>query len=479
MEAKRTHLTHRKIDLIIEKILYVMEKNNIPGLSVYTLSGNKRFIKNYGVQNVDNGIPISNDSIWTYQSISKNISATTTAWLVNNNKTTFDQKVNPVLHLELANDYVTKNVTVRNGLSHTTGLPTQSGEDALLYNYQLEFIYKLAKFFPLTGFNKTFTYANLGFTLGFNTASKDSGYDKMETPIREFIKLIGMKDASVTEVPIINDEVFVYPHLPVDGKQTVKKPITSDPFIPSSCVRGTIEDLGKFISFHVKKGKGIIGEDILDQIYIPEVPIIKKVDRIVNGDAYGMGTSIYNYDIDGKIHILYGHAGGYSEGYTHQMLYDIKNDIGIAILTNTFDASAAALAGYIYVLLMSNAEFAEETYEKIYLEQSGVLTAFECNECVGNTLYNTTSFKKRDLIGKYFTTQGGYTKIYKSNDDYIIKVGKLEESLIRFGKKNIHFKLSTNIQDTIAVINPTVTLEGKIIGLELIYSCQVETYSKI
>lgn len=82
------------------------------------------------------------------------------------------------------------------------------------------------------------------------------------------------------------------------------------------------------IKLHLKPPKWI---PFIDVIY---EPVIKSGS--VNGDYYGIGTCISNV-LD---NIVFFHPGLLTTGVATMIFYDIKNQIGIGILSNSFNTAA-------------------------------------------------------------------------------------------------------------------------------------------
>lgn len=453
------------MNLIQEKIKKVFETNTTPGLSVYIFYKDKEEYENYGMQNIEKGIKLTNESIWSTRSISKNISATTVAWLVDNGKTCFNTKISNVMNsIEFSNKYVTKQATVKNAFSHTTGLPTEAGTLASAYNYDREFIYKTLKYYPLSGFNKFFHYSNLGFTLGFDAARQQSGYLSISQPILEFTHKIGMKDVTIDED--IPPNKLVVPYLKEDNNFIPQVIRTNTPFEPAEDVFCSIKDLATFVKFHINKGEGIINENVLNQIYQP----IVKSDNIANGIEYGMGTSINHFGDS----TVYGHSGVYGQGYIHQMLYDINNRIGVVVLTNALSPVAIPLAYYIYLTLLGDNELAEKIYNEYYAIIASLIDSL--NNCPNdNALYNTSNLCK--LEGLYFNQSDGYVRILVNDNDYYIKVGNTQWSKITVAPTKIHFILHGTSFTPTMIINPIH--HCGIIGLQLRFDCNNIVYIKV
>lgn len=462
---------------------------DVPGMSVYVFSKRDeiRLFQSYGYEDLETKKPITRASKWCVQSISKNIAATTAAWLVGKGKTTYDANIHDQLPcVSFCNEYFNGINDARTGLSHTTGLQGSSGASAAILWLPLGRIYKTVKYQALMTTPGTFQYSNLGITLGFNAMSSQAGYQCPNIPINEFTSLLGMK-------------CFVYPpNERIDLNGAVVTPYFKDgcsyvkdlvprmrQYTAADGVVGTIDDMAKFVDFHLDKTQTLIPRETLDEIYKPIVPTA----GVFNQGTYGMGTSISYFLIGGKKFTVYGHAGGYSDGYAHQMLYDIENDIGIVILTNTFSETATASSYYIYLLLVASQSYATDTYASILSNIRGEVSSFETTVPFA---YPTVPLSK--LVGKYFCQNTGYAKIYISDDDdncscncgedgygkYMLKIGKAEPGIISLptnGRPYIYASVDTSDGIENMQIYPIIDC-GNLIGI-YIYVIGLETYIRV
>ena len=299
-----------------------------PGMSVWITARGKESTHNFGIQSIETGVPIDDHSMWNLRGVSTNISATVIAWLASHGVTNFDTKINSILDVPFANQSVSDSVTIRHALSQTTGLPGGSGNVAAMVGYRRPFIYKTIRAYALIGFNELYQHAQLGTTLGFETAVRQAGYRGLIPPLMEFAAMAGMKHISIGKV--IPDRLLVYPNVIVNERFVQGEPVFVSPFVPANDIYGTIGDVAAFVRLHLKRGAGIVRSKALKQLYQPVV----KPDLIIDGDEYGMGTMITYFNVKGRKLTVLGHGGSYSEGYMHKVLYDVDNGIGVAVLTN-------------------------------------------------------------------------------------------------------------------------------------------------
>lgn len=473
-------------NLLIQRKIKDVSRH-VSGISYYYTDGKIENMGCLGYENIEKGIKLSPKSVWSLQSITKNISASVVAWLVDKSLTTYDTTINPTLRLEFASPNVTRNVTIKNCLSHTTGLPGDAGLEASEYYYGLSTIYRSVRKYELLNFCDAskpcrklckMRYSNLGITIGLNAAVANAGlgdsYTDMIKIQKRFATRIGMTDVLIGTKEIIKNNHLVQPYISINGKYVAKKLDVVHQFAGADGIFTTIKSLSMFLKFHLNRGlfagESVVRREILDELYVP----VSVSDANVNGDFYGMGTAIYSFDHNGEKLFLFGHGGAYSNGFLHQIVYNATTGIAVAILTNTFDAYATALAFYVYFVLYSDEKYAEEQYQKILRSGTDDLSFFTCDKTITDYVYNTR-FNRADLPGKYYNQTDGLIVI---DDDYNIRVGKTSPSPLNFEKDSTWFDLETTFLLDVAVIN-VISLRGKLIGIQLLYACFTSTYIKI
>ena len=98
-----------------------MQKDRLPAVSVAIVQGGKElFAKAYGLASIELQVPAAPDTVFAIASVTKVFTATVVAQLVEQKKLSFDQTVGDVL-ADLPEPW--RKVTVRQLLSHTSGLP--------------------------------------------------------------------------------------------------------------------------------------------------------------------------------------------------------------------------------------------------------------------------------------------------------------------------------------------------------------------
>ncbi|ROV87739.1 hypothetical protein VMCG_10582 [Cytospora schulzeri] len=120
----------RKTDELIAKILREL---HVPGVALAVVDGEKTWSKGYGVADVDTQAVITPKTLFSCASATKPFTAAAAAVLVDDGKyddNTWDSHMCGLIANDfvLANEYSTKHVTLKDCLSHRTGIATHHAE---------------------------------------------------------------------------------------------------------------------------------------------------------------------------------------------------------------------------------------------------------------------------------------------------------------------------------------------------------------
>src|SRR5215813_1728907 len=102
-----------------------MQSWNCPGVAVAIVQGDEVLHHGaFGLRDVENSLPMTEDTRFAMASVTKSFTAMSIALLVDDGKLEWDKPVCEYIPEFLLNDeYVTRHVTVRDMLSHRSGLP--------------------------------------------------------------------------------------------------------------------------------------------------------------------------------------------------------------------------------------------------------------------------------------------------------------------------------------------------------------------
>lgn len=152
-----------KVDEFIKR---EMQKQRIPGVSLAIVKNGKLiYAKGYGLANVELQVPVKPETVFQSGSVGKQFTATAVMMLVEAGKINLDDKINKYF---TDAPEIWKNITVRNLLTHTSGLGDYPDDFDFRHDYSEDDLYKIIKAVPLDFQpGAKWQYSNLGYvTLG-------------------------------------------------------------------------------------------------------------------------------------------------------------------------------------------------------------------------------------------------------------------------------------------------------------------------
>jgi dipeptidyl aminopeptidase/acylaminoacyl peptidase/CubicO group peptidase (beta-lactamase class C family) len=341
------------------RLAALAEKHHVPGATLGILRvqpGHQDDLVEaaHGVLNVDTGVETTVDSVFQIGSISKVWTTTVVMQLVDEGKLDLDAPIAEVLpDLTLADPDVTKNVTMRHLLTHTSGIDgdvftdTGRGDDCL--ERYVALLAEVAQNHPL---GATWSYCNSGFSLAGHVIEKITG-KTWDAAIRERI----LTPLGLTHTGTLPEEALLFRAAVghVGDKQPAKAPVWTlqRSAGPAGLINSTAREVLGFARLHLTGGLAPDGTRLLSedsttamQSFQADLP-----DKYVLGDSWGLGW--FRLGWDGRR--LIGHDG---------------NTIGQAAFLRVFPEEGLA------VTLLTNGgksrDFYQELYSEIFAELAGI-----------------------------------------------------------------------------------------------------------
>ena len=340
-------ISSSEIDDIVQE---VMEVFSVPGMAVGVIKdGETIHSKGYGVRSVNNGGSVDEHTYFGIASNSKGFTATALALLVDDELITWDDPVRKYLpNFQLWDPYISENFTIRDLLSHATGLPLGSGD--LMWwpdgNYSpQEVIDNMRHLKPNRGFRTTYEYNNMPFIVAGVIIPAITG-KSYEDFLQERIFAPLDMDRCTANTPIMaNDQNIAQPHAVLDGDlKQINRYLILDQVVGSIAAAGiecSVDDLLIWADMHLNNGKGLMSAETHATLWQVNTPINVSEDQIKNGTkyrGYGLGYSLS--DLHG--HRVVSHGGALIGMYSH--LYMMPElDVAVAIVTNQQSGASHSL----------------------------------------------------------------------------------------------------------------------------------------
>jgi CubicO group peptidase (beta-lactamase class C family) len=149
---------------------------NIPGLAVAVVHGDTTIAKGYGVREMGKPERVDENTVFDAASLTKSFTATLAAMLVDEGKMKWDDPIRRYLpDLALPDSYLDENATLRDFLSHRTGLESANMMWLMTAIPRAEVLRRMRCLKPAAPFRTGMVYSNVGFTVAGEAIAAAAG----------------------------------------------------------------------------------------------------------------------------------------------------------------------------------------------------------------------------------------------------------------------------------------------------------------
>ena len=224
-----------------------MKEWEVPGVAIAIVKGDQVVLaKGYGVRKIGEPAAVDERTLFAIGSSSKAFTAASIAMLVDDGKVKWDDPVTKYLPgFEMYDPYVTRELTVRDLLSHRSGL--QRG-DFLWYGTELERdeILRRTRFLkPSWSLRSTFGYQNLMFLAAGQLVSRVGGKSWDEFIQQRLFTPLAMSSSSTSINAFKNVDNVAAPHAKVEEKVQVIPWRNIDNIAPAGSINSNVVDMAQ------------------------------------------------------------------------------------------------------------------------------------------------------------------------------------------------------------------------------------------
>ncbi len=325
----------------------------VPGLAVAVVKNDSViFAKGYGVRALGAPEPVTPHSLFAVGSTSKAFTVAVLQQLEQEGKLKLDDPATQYLpSLQLYDPYVTRELTVRDLVTHRSGLPTAN---AVWYGtpYSREEILRRLRYRkPSASFRSTWQYQNEMFLAAGQVIAAVDGRSWDDAVKARLFTPLGMRASgtSVRELATMPD--VAQPHLERDG--TVRRiPYRNiDNIAPAGSINSSVHDMAQWIRFQLAKGKWdgrqLLNEAAFDDarrpyMAMPSSPFSELTAPGAQLVSYGMAWMLYGWN--GRT--IVEHSGGI-DGMTAEVALVPEERLGLVILANLSTVAPQVLQSYL------------------------------------------------------------------------------------------------------------------------------------
>ena len=311
----------------------------VPGMAIAVVQNDAVvFSKGYGVRDVDTGEPVDADTVFQLASLSKPVSSSVVAAVVGAGEASWDSIVADRLpDFVLMDDYVTRNVTVRDCFAHRTGVPGLVGADLETLGFTRDEIMHRLRYVPVTGkFRQTYSYSNIMMTAGALAAVAPLGEAWDDVADDRVFGPLGMTSTSTRYQDFLDRENRAALHVRIDGRWASDFTFNPDAEVAGGGVTSSANELAQWMRVQlaggVYDGNQVIESSALAETHVPQIYRGQSpVSGLPSFYALGWGSDV---NADGRV--IWRHNGAFSTGARTDLLLIPDANLGIVALTNAF-----------------------------------------------------------------------------------------------------------------------------------------------
>lgn len=320
---------------IEEKLEKRRQELGIPGLSLAIVKDNQIiYLKGFGYKDYEKKVPVTPDTQFAIGSASKAFTALSVLMSQDDGKLSIDDNPKKYLPYFKINDAETdKNITVRDLLSHSSGL-NRTDLGWITGKLTREEIIRVAgEAKPTAKLREKFQYQNVMFA-----AAGEIVAQVQKTPWEKFVadrifKPLGMNNSniSISEMKRAKDYSFGYDYN-FDTKETRRLPMRDlTQIAPAGSINSSARDMSQWVKFMLDggsvNGKRLVSEGAFAELTKPQMKISGKMN-------YGFGWFLQDWN---GLKVV--QHGGNIDGFNSLVAMIPEKNLGFVLLTNVSGSS--------------------------------------------------------------------------------------------------------------------------------------------
>ena len=337
-------ISSAEIDKLVERTL---KEFDVPGISVGIVKDGKLIhAKGYGVKTIHTNEKVDENTLFCIASNSKAFTAAAIGMLVDEGKLKWDDKVTQYIpEFRMYNSYVTEEFTIRDLLSHRSGLGLGAGD--LMWwpdsnNFSIKDVIGNMQYLkPVSAFRTKYDYDNLLYIMAGEVVERVSGKSWEEFVETRIMEPLNMTKSAGSYDRLKDKSNFASAHAPVEGKL---QQVPHYKFTYGNALGGiysNITDMSKWVQLQLDSGKyngkQLFSDKVHAEMWTPQtiIPVRNRGSYITNFNSYGLGWFVS--DVKGYKQVS--HTGG-MPGMVTQVTLIPDLDLGIIVLTNQQSGAA-------------------------------------------------------------------------------------------------------------------------------------------
>jgi len=411
----------QRIVEIEDQLNEILIATKAAGYAVAVVEGNKTiYAKGFGYRDYENKIPVDENTLFAIGSSTKAFTSAILGQLENDGELSLNDKPSKyITDLNFYNDDMDNSITIKDLMSHRTGLPRHDwswylfptkSKDSLMQRIQHQE--------PFTGIREKWHYNNFMFLLQGIVAERVTG-KSWEDNIRDrFFKPLKMtrSNVSIDELLKSSNAAIGY-GLKKDSIITKSSYYRISGMSPAGSINSSVNEMTNWLKMWIEKGK-FEEKEVLPEAYINDaitpqmvmgggVPDEEFPD--MHFSTYGYGWMMSSY----RGHYRVNH-GGNIDGFSANVAFYPSDSLGIVVLANQNGSAIPGLVRNTIADLLLNTE--KTDWVERFKERNKKNEEEENIKEEEETTLIKSSHSVFDFAGDYFHPGYGKFNITVDND---------------------------------------------------------------
>lgn len=313
------------------------EEWNVPGVAVAVVKDDAVvYARGFGVLEAGRPERIDEHTVFAIGSSSKAFTATAVAMLVESGEVRWDAPVTTYLEgFQLHDPWVTREITVRDLLTHRSGL---ARGEFMWYasGFDREEVLRRVRFQePATSFRSRFGYQNVMYLAAGQVIPAVTGTSWDGFVEERILDPLGMDRSSVSVTGLEGLPNVASPHTLADGEPLAIPYRNIDNVGPAGSINASVRDVAQWVRLNLAEGM-YEGTELLSPTTIAELHSPQTIGSAggtsgppAHFRSYGMGWMLQDYHGRKLVH-----HGGNIDGMTAMVAMIPEEELGLVVLAN-------------------------------------------------------------------------------------------------------------------------------------------------
>jgi len=300
----QTHHYQKKFSIVDRYIDSLLKEWNVPGMAIGIVHKDQLvYAKGYGFRDLEKKLPVEPTTFFPIASNTKLFTGTLAAMLATEGRLSLDKPARSYMpSLQFYNDDLNASVTLRDMLSHRTGLPRYDGIWVGDTSKRKDAVAKVVYMKPQIGFREGYIYNNMMFAASGAVMEAVTGKSWEELTREKILQPLGMNSTVFTQEDMLRQPNYAVSYFADSTRRLIRYNYMaqSEALGPAGTMKSNIQDMSRWMIAQLNngryKGVQVIPEAAIKQTLVPNAIADRegRWDELSNG-LYGLGRQVVMY----------------------------------------------------------------------------------------------------------------------------------------------------------------------------------------